>query len=63
MEVAALGDVPNTASRLASLAGPGEILVSEDTIEAAKFDREGLEKRQIELKGHEKEISVYVLRV
>ena len=61
MEVAALGDVPNTASRLASLAGPGEILVSEYTLNEAKLDAEGLEKRQLNLKGLEKEITAYVL--
>ena len=63
MEVAALGDVPNTAARLTSLAGPGEILASEYTITAAKVDPKGLEKRQLALKGHEKEISAYVIHV
>lgn len=63
IEVAALGDVPNTASRLASLAGPGEILVSEYTIKAAKVNPEGLEKRQLILKGHEKEITAFVINV
>jgi len=61
MEVAALGNVPNTAARLTSLAGPGEILVSEYTIKAAKLDTGGLEKRQLKLKGHEKEIIAYVI--
>jgi adenylate cyclase len=63
MEVAALGDVPNTAARLTSMAGPGEILVSAQTIMAAKMDTGGLEKRQLKLKGHEKEISAFVLHV
>jgi len=63
MEVAALGDVPNTASRLTSLAGPGEILVSEVTVNAANLDSKGLEKRQLKLKGHEKEITAFVLHV
>lgn len=63
MEVAALGDVPNTAARLTSMAGPGEILVSEHTIKAAKVDTKGLEKRQLALKGHEKEITAFVLHV
>jgi len=61
MEVAALGDVPNTASRLAAEAGPGEILVSEQTILAAKLDTTGLEKRKLVLKGHSKNITAYVL--
>ncbi len=63
MEVAALGDVPNTASRLTSLAGPGEILVSEDTIASAKVNTQGIERRQLALKGREKEITAFVLHV
>jgi adenylate cyclase len=63
MEVAALGEVPNIASRLTSLAGPGEILVSEDTIKAANLDSAGLEKRDLKLKGHEREITAFVLNV
>ena len=61
MEVAALGNVPNTASRLTALAGAGEILVSEHTINAAKMSTGGLEKRQLVLKGHMKEITAFVL--
>ncbi|MBI9043110.1 MAG: adenylate/guanylate cyclase domain-containing protein [Anaerolineaceae bacterium] len=61
MEVAALGDVPNTAARLTSLAGPGEILVSEATILATGLDTEGLEKRQLTLKGREEGINAFVL--
>jgi adenylate cyclase len=63
MEVAALGDVPNTASRLTSLAGAGEILVSEDTMLAAKMDTQGLEKRNLQLKGRSKAIDAFVLHL
>jgi adenylate cyclase len=63
MEVAALGEVPNTAARLTSLAGPGEILVSEVTAHAAGMETEGLEKRQLALKGHKKEITAFVVGV
>jgi adenylate cyclase len=63
MEVAALGDVPNTAARLTSLAAPGEILVSEDTIINSKLDTQGLDKRHFELKGREKPIFAYALNV
>jgi adenylate cyclase len=63
MEVAALGEVPNTAARLTSLAGSGEILVSEVTANAAQMETEGLEKRQLALKGHQKEITVFVVGV
>jgi adenylate cyclase len=59
MEVAALGEVPNIASRLTSLAGPGEILVSADTVEAAGVSTHSLEQRRLKLKGHEKEITAF----
>jgi len=61
MEVAALGKVPNTASRLTSMAGPGEILVSENTVTAARMNTQGLEKRRLELRGHNKKITAFVL--
>ena len=61
IEVAALGDVPNTASRLTSMAGQGEIMVSETTILDAKRSTEGLEKRTMALKGKEGEITAYVI--
>jgi adenylate cyclase len=61
MEVAALGDVPNTASRLTSMAAPGEILVSESTLAQANYDPEGLEQRKLELKGKDEEITAYVI--
>jgi adenylate cyclase len=63
MEVAALGDVPNTAARLTSLAAPGEILVSEDTMLAARLDTQGVEKRHLELRGRSKMIDAYVLHL
>jgi len=63
MEVAALGDVPNTAARLTSLAGPGEILVSEFTSKAANLDTKDLERRNLKLKGHEKEITAFVVYI
>ena len=61
MEVTSLGDVPNIASRLTSMAGPGEILVSEETVIAAKIDTQGLERRELALKVREKEIVAFVL--
>jgi adenylate cyclase len=63
MEVAALGDVPNTASRLTSLAGPGEILVSVDAMRHGKMDTQDLEKRHLDLKGRSKGIEAYVLHL
>jgi adenylate cyclase len=61
MEVAALGDVPNTASRLTSLAAAGEILVSEVTLLAAQMNTQDLEKRSLALKGRSGKINAFVL--
>ena len=59
----ALGDNVNITARLASEAGPGEILISEASYAAANLNSEDLERRQMELKGKSKPIGVRVLRV
>jgi adenylate cyclase len=59
----ALGDSVNVTARLASLAGPGEILISEAACEAAGLGGEALESRQLELKGRSEPMGVRVLRV
>ena len=51
----------NIAARLASKAGAGEVLVSEVTYDAARIETEGLEKRELELKGKSELVSVRVL--
>jgi len=48
---AVTGDVVNTASRLLSLAGPSEIVVSEETFGAAEFAFEFEELEPVEVKG------------
>jgi adenylate cyclase len=57
----ALGDNVNIAARLASNAGQGEVLISEATYSAAKIESEGLEKRDLDLKGKSELVSVRVL--
>jgi adenylate cyclase len=57
----ALGDNVNIAARLASRAGAGEVLISEDTYNAAQLKIQGLEKRKLELKGKSELVSVRVL--
>lgn len=57
----ALGDNVNITARLASKAGPGEVLISEATCQAAQIAVEGLEKRDLELKGKSESVSVRVL--
>jgi adenylate cyclase len=57
----ALGDAVNTTARLAGLAGPGEILVTEDALAGANLDPEGLESRLLSLKGRTAPVAVRVL--
>jgi adenylate cyclase len=57
----ALGDNVNIAARLASNAGQGEVLISEATYQAAQIEIEGLEVRDLELKGKSELFRVRVL--
>jgi adenylate cyclase len=57
----ALGDNVNITARLASAAGPGEILISEAAYEAANLNLGDLESRKLELKGKSGTIHVRVL--
>jgi len=59
----ALGDNVNITARLASQAGPGEILISDATYTAAGLDFGDLERRQLELKGKSEPTGVRVLRI
>jgi adenylate cyclase len=59
----ALGDNVNITARLASEAGPGEILISEAAYSAANSYPGDLERRQMELKGKTEPIGVYILQV
>jgi adenylate cyclase len=58
----ALGDPVNTASRLASEAGPGEIVVSAAAAEAAQLDTTGLEARTLTLRGRDETVDAWVTR-
>lgn len=59
----ALGDNVNVTSRLASQAGPGEILISAAAYEAAGLELGELEQRELELKGKSGKTAVRVLHV
>ncbi len=61
IDTTALGDAVNIAARLASNAGPGEILVSQETYTDARLDLGELERRELSLKGRIEPVSVYVL--
>jgi adenylate cyclase len=51
VELTALGDAVNVAARLASAARAGEILVTLTAARAANLTEDGLERRDLELKG------------
>ena len=61
-ELTALGDTVNTTARLASLAAPGEILVTADAAAAAGLDS-SLERKALELKGKQDVTEVVSLTV
>ncbi|HEX6270058.1 MAG TPA: adenylate/guanylate cyclase domain-containing protein [Anaerolineales bacterium] len=63
VDFTALGDHVNITARLASEAGPGEILISDAAYSAAGSDLDDLEQRQMELKGRSEPIGVHILRV
>jgi adenylate cyclase len=57
----ALGDIVNVTARLASAAGPGEILVNDRAAQRAVLDTGSLEVRELELKGKTQRTTVYVV--
>lgn len=61
MDITVLGDAANTAARLASEAGAGEILVSDAAFQAAGLALEDHDVRRLALKGKREAISVHVL--
>ena len=60
VDFTALGDTVNAASRITGMAGPGEVLVSEMTADAAGLETGDLERRTLELRGREQPVDVWV---
>ncbi|UCF27169.1 MAG: adenylate/guanylate cyclase domain-containing protein [Chloroflexota bacterium] len=60
-DITVLGDAANTAARLSTNAGVGEILVSDATYSYAGLDLGELEQRQLELKGKSEPFLVWVI--
>src|SRR5512132_4387957 len=58
----ALGDTVNTASRLTSLAGAGEVLISAETAGAGGLETACLERRTLDLRGREQTIDAFVCK-
>lgn len=63
LDITALGDAVNTAARLASEAGPGELVVSEEACLAAGLSAPELEARHLQLKGRSEPVDVKVITV
>jgi adenylate cyclase len=62
-DIALLGDAVNTTARLASQAGPGEVVISEATRVAADLEPQGMQSRQFSLKGKSEVVDAWVLSV
>jgi adenylate cyclase len=61
--ITVLGDVANTTARLASQAGVGEVLVSEETCQATGYNLDHYQTRLLELKGRSQALPVRVIPV
>lgn len=59
--IAVLGDSANIGARLAALAGPGEIYLSQATAEAARLDITRLQHHLLNLKGRTEPVNAFVL--
>jgi len=62
IEITALGDAMNIGARLASEAKPGEVIVSEVTVEKAKMDLPTSERRELELRGRGRAVPVRIIK-
>lgn len=62
-DITVLGDAVNTTARLASMAGPGEILISEATCQQANLKLDDCESRKLALKGRIEPVEVRVIKV
>jgi class 3 adenylate cyclase len=57
------GDAVNVASRLASQAEAGELILSESAVASSGIDADNLERRTLELKGKNEPMDVWVMTV
>jgi adenylate cyclase len=61
-DITALGDNMNIGARLASMARPGEAVISEAALRASGLELPDIEQRRLELKGRSEPIDVRVIR-
>lgn len=61
--ITVLGDEANVAARLASIAGTGELVISAEAVAAANLPTDGLEMREVELKGKSKPHPIWIKSV
>jgi len=61
VDIAVLGDNVNVAARLAAVAKPGEMLITEETRTAAELHTAGMEPRRLALKGKERPVDSWVI--
>ena len=62
LDFTGVGDTVNTAARLGSEAGAGELFVSVAAATSGELDSSGLERRTLRLKGKKEPVDVVVLR-
>jgi adenylate cyclase len=60
-DITALGDAVNISARLASQAGPGEILVSEEALNQAGLSSSSFDSRTLDLKGKREAFKVWIM--
>ena len=58
-----IGDAVNTAARLQAAAGPGEVLVTENTYQAVSTQYTSSGRRTLELKGKDAPLAAYAVRL
>lgn len=63
VDISAIGEEVNTAARIASKAGAGELLISEAALKAAAINGSDLESRSLELKGISEPVAVRVIKL
>lgn len=62
-DISILGDAVNTAARIASKAAAGELLISDSALQAADMQSQGMECRELELRGKSTPVKTWVWKL